>query len=490
MNRFSEIVPLALTPLTPIHIGCGEDFKPTNYVIDGGILYHFEPSSLPLDEADRRLLIQSANQPGIDAILAVQRFFHGKRSDCQRISRFGIPVAAGIADWYEGRIGRVVQQEGGGRRVSNELGIERTAHHPYTGIPYLPGSSLKGSARTAWVNALDCEPVGPRNRTRPPQEKANELERTILGGSFSSDPFRGRICRCGGRRSQEPGCLRGRSPQASATRQAREGSRRSARAITGGQFRAAQGEIRLKSRPACSDPKDTPRAEKCIGDFAELARAFNRFYRSRLEADLEVLAVLGEARWAGAFKSLIDALAPALDDGRAMLLRVGRHSGAESVTIERHRWIRIIGKRGAEPHWDRDATTIWLAADYEDSRADLRPFGWLLLERADDLLVSDDLRRWCEQEINTPTKRSVAREVPPIVPARSGARSSAPAGHTSASRAQAAHTSPLFRRGDRVRNAEGEIGIVSSDVKIDETTMTIEIDGDLETVRVAEWKTA
>lgn len=25
---------LAITPLSPIHIGCGEDYVPTNYVID------------------------------------------------------------------------------------------------------------------------------------------------------------------------------------------------------------------------------------------------------------------------------------------------------------------------------------------------------------------------------------------------------------------------------------------------------------------------
>jgi len=63
VKHFTEIVPLVLTPLTPIHIGCGEDFEPTNYVIDGGILHHFEPTSLPLDEADRRLLVMGWTPP-------------------------------------------------------------------------------------------------------------------------------------------------------------------------------------------------------------------------------------------------------------------------------------------------------------------------------------------------------------------------------------------------------------------------------------------
>src|SRR6476619_520839 len=62
MNRFVEVVPLALTPLTPIHIGCGEDFEPTNYVIDGGVLYQFEPTRLTLTAADRRRLVDCVNE--------------------------------------------------------------------------------------------------------------------------------------------------------------------------------------------------------------------------------------------------------------------------------------------------------------------------------------------------------------------------------------------------------------------------------------------
>jgi CRISPR-associated protein Csm5 len=490
MNRFTEIVPLMLTPLTPIHIGCGEDFEPTNYVIDDGVLYPFEPTALSLKDSDRRLLMQSTNRPGLDAILAVQQFFHEKRRECRRVSRLGIPVATGIADWYEGRIGRVVQREGGGRRVGNELGIERTAHHPYTGIPYLLGSSLKGSARTGWLNEADRVPRGSRDPANRPAENANMLEQQILGGSFSSDPFRlvefadavgadlkSRVVFAVDRRKRlRPDTKEKDLPVA------RE-------AIAGGQFRAAQGEIRFKARPASSDPRHTPRAEKCIADFAALAHACNRFYRTRLEADIEVLAALGEVQWAGAFKSLIAALDPTLDGGRAMLLRVGRHSGAESVTLDRHRWIRIMEGRG-KAHWARDATTIWLAADREDSRADLRPFGWLLLERADALLDGDHLNRWCERERNTATAPPGAGEAPLTALARADGRSSAAAGSPSASRAQAATGSLVFRRGDRVRNTEGEIGILMSDVKIGESTMTIEIDGDLETVRVTEWKTA
>jgi hypothetical protein len=60
-------------------------------------------------------------------------------------------------------------------------------------------------------------------------------------------------------------------------------------------------------------------------------------------------------------------------------------------------------------HWAPDATTIWLAADREDSRADLRPFGWLLLERADSLSVNDALSGWCDAELNASRSQSGPR---------------------------------------------------------------------------------
>jgi hypothetical protein len=63
-------------------------------------------------------------------------------------------------------------------------------------------------------------------------------------------------------------------------------------------------------------------------------------------------------------------------------------------------------------HWAPAATTIWLAADREDSQADLRPFGWLLMERADNLLTNDHLRRWCDAELNASRSQSAPRGSP------------------------------------------------------------------------------
>ena len=53
MSPFLSNHRLHLTPLAPIHIGCGEDFEPTNYVIDDGLLYGFEPSRAALNDLQR-----------------------------------------------------------------------------------------------------------------------------------------------------------------------------------------------------------------------------------------------------------------------------------------------------------------------------------------------------------------------------------------------------------------------------------------------------
>lgn len=61
------------------------------------------------------------------------------------------------------------------------------------------------------------------------------------------------------------------------------------------------------------------------------------------------------------------------------LIRVGRHSGAESVTIEKYRDIKI--KLNREHTFKDHATTLWFASDDRkpDHNKFLSPFGWAIL---------------------------------------------------------------------------------------------------------------
>jgi len=61
-------------------------------------------------------------------------------------------------------------------------------------------------------------------------------------------------------------------------------------------------------------------------------------------------------------------------------LRIGRHSGAECVTVAGFRNIRIMGKKGEPAKSGGNSTTVWLAGDTPTAENNLHPFGWAALE--------------------------------------------------------------------------------------------------------------
>ena len=60
----------------------------------------------------------------------------------------------------------------------------------------------------------------------------------------------------------------------------------------------------------------------------------------------------------------------------------GRHSGAEAVTIEGVRKIKITQKTGEPPKYLEHTTRIWLASEESkpETNKALLPFGWAILE--------------------------------------------------------------------------------------------------------------
>ena len=391
-----ETVALRITPLTPIHIGCGIDFDPTGYVIDDGVLFHFDAAQVPLNEADRRALLGAVQRPGAEALLSVQRFFHERSPACIGAARLAVPVAAGVAVQYAKRIGSVAQAEARGQRVTNNLEIERTSHHPHTGMAYLPGSSLKGAMRTAWLDKI--------NNGRPGQsgEKASALEARLLdGGKFETDPFR--LVRVGDAQGaavasqvvfstnhkkrevvRDGVLLLGRGPTA----------RREC--VAPAQWAALRFDLSLDGLAGQHIDRKTPAPAGRIGDWQRLAAACQRYYLPRLRVLLDLLDTrrLAHPAWLAGVRALLSELAPQMARGEVVLLRAGRHSGAESVTLDGVRDIKIMKGPKEQPAYSSEgATTVWLAAHDETARSDMQPFGWLLLHR--DGVELPALQAWC-----------------------------------------------------------------------------------------------
>ncbi len=389
---------LSITPLSPVHLGSGQDYEPTGYVIDEGALYEFDGIAalqvLPGQERAKLGKILEG-RPTQDMLRQVQSFFHNNRERLIAVSRRCVGVNPSVEAFYKERVGQVVQREDRGREVQNRLEIERTAFNPGSGAPILPGSGIKGAIRTALLDREnDGRPLSPdlkgdRNANLKLQQRLFKYR----PGRFELDPMR--LIRVGDASAADPA--------ATVTQVRFAVNRKKTEIRVGGKLVDSQAEQRgLYQLLECLSPLQARgfRAQLSIQqsggiashhwpdaelrfDAQGIAQACNRFYLPALERERRLLHERGflDQRWEDALGELLSGpLSSALAENRAFLLRVGRHSGAESVTLNGVRNIKIIKGKGEKPDYLDHSKTIWLAADERLAQRGLLPFGWLLLE--------------------------------------------------------------------------------------------------------------
>ena len=381
----AEIRKLTISTLSPVHIGCGEDFEPGNFVIHDGLLHALDVETLAaaLSPEERRQLGNLANEP--DPIGKIQAFFSSKAERLSAVSGHQVPVVPGIAREYAQKMGRDTQQGRTGRPVHNQFIIERTVWQPFNNTAYLPGSSLKGSIRTAWLNHV--------NRAQPlahAKEKNNELQQRLLGYSFRElhkDPFRLLALADAQNEDEAPPTriLYAISKKKKASQFQPSEIKVYREAISEALPAAFSGELRFLTR------KTT--AEKDLS-WNALCDACNRFYGRKLAEELHdnFLGPKLEADWRKLMNELLgNELDTLIKARQGFLLRVGRHSGAESVTLDGVRSIKILGPRvnGKITFNYRPQTTEKRFATQDKSNENsLLPFGWIWVDASEGQYVA------------------------------------------------------------------------------------------------------
>ncbi len=147
---------LKLTALTPIHIGTGESYDPTNFIVDEGYLYEFDEVKFfkLLPQKDKEIFIKATEKSSYDSLFEIHKFVKTHKEIAKKAYTHKVQVSKGIQNDYERKIGKVVQIEGGRkinkRRVFNNFEIEKTARLANDKKVYIPGSSLKGAISTAY----------------------------------------------------------------------------------------------------------------------------------------------------------------------------------------------------------------------------------------------------------------------------------------------------------------------------------------------------
>lgn len=421
MKSFSAYS-LLFTPLSPIHIGTGDSYEPTTYVIEGDTLHEFDTGSVvdALSATDRQALNGIVNRTPDDGMIkAVQRYFHDRRATLMPRAIHRIPVQAGVARLYADRVGQTAQQEARGRRVINQLEINRTAYNPATRLPVLMGSSIKGSIRTALLDQVNNgAPKLPHEQKGLHEFQGRlflyfEMERRKM--FLERDPMR--LVHISDAAWQgEPGVPaaeivfavnRKKDPAVG-----RQGNQRGTGADSGPpqilecvpdlRYRAFAGQLTVQVLDGVNKPGEVPAADLRF-DMERIAQACNAFYRPILQNEISLLSqheVL-DTDWGKAISEVMSS--SVFEGGGVFLLRVGRHSGAESVTLRGVRNIKIMKGPGKPPDYRDTATTVWLAAKEQHQQTGLVPFGWLLVEyRPIDQRPPADqppLKQACEQRL-------------------------------------------------------------------------------------------
>jgi CRISPR-associated protein Csm5 len=432
MNTFASYR-LYITPLSPIHIGTGESYEPTNYVIDDGVLHEFDTGAVmeAFSAKDREDLLNLANRkPNEDMIKGLQRFFHDRRDALKPWAVNAIPVLPGVADLYATRVGQTANREADGRQVLNRLEIDRTGHNPITRKPVLFGSSLKGSVRTALLNQVNGGYRAPERKGLHEFQgrlfRYRDSERGRL--HLELDPLR--LIQFADASWQNGADLPATHVHLAVNRKKmpvmdRQGQPRRAmgenlyqilECVPGWYYRAFSLQVNVQLLNGIRDKRDVPDPQMRFS-MQTIASACNAFYLPILTAERKIMQERGfsDPAWEASVKRCLQLAKDKLASGQAFLLRAGRHSGAESVTVSgaRNGNIRIMRGKGQQPEFADAPKTLWLAASEKDQDRNLLPFGWLLVEVQPVNAPEQDwpeLKDLCEPHLNTAREFAAKRQ--------------------------------------------------------------------------------
>lgn len=393
---------LYLTPLSPLHLGTGEDYEPTNYVIENGALYAFDPSQAALSPLQHNELLETAKRGDI---FSIQNYFkkHGSLfADC---AHKAVGVSRALENEYQRNLGKTVNQERGGKKVGNNFLIERTATHPINHQPYIPGSALKGCLRTTVLDCLSKEHHG----ERPVARDAARYESRLLG-SFASDGLR-LLKTADFMPTHEVATQIQYATNHKKRKIIKNGQEVKGKGVTGrretiqhGQYRAFQAacniqKLLLAHQPSVKNPdKSLPSEAVRPQSLQQLAIDSNRYHLARFDAEIKILQQrdLVEPKWLDGVSQLLISLMPLFNQGKIMLLRLGKHGGAESKTLTGLAQIKINQGKGQKPTFEPQTKTVWLAAQSDKETHGLLPFGWALIE-IDPQGDNSALQNWCQQ---------------------------------------------------------------------------------------------
>ena len=356
---------LKLRTVSPINIGCAEVYEPTSFYMDYNTreLVHFDIGKFIelLSDNERERLSAICKQGTPASIIQLMKFIQTTSQDLA-IDGSRILASNGFLDHHKRTLSISTHDKNRVNREINQFQIMRTSFDPLTEKSYIPGSAIKGAIRTAVLNLRRKNADGCRFTGR---YAGRNLEEVIFGYEFpnlAADPFR--------------------LVKVSDFFPAGKCSKRIVYAID------------KKKRPNKHEPGAPYQILEIIepeSEFVGLMAIYQPVKRNIIKQPLtkdEIIEALKtfygkEKQREEKELSRLGVTSPQIDKG--VPLRLGRHSGAECVTIEGYRHIKIMQGKGKSPKFKDHATTIWLSSDSRrpQNNSNLKPFGWTSISETD-----------------------------------------------------------------------------------------------------------
>lgn len=347
---------IKLTAISPIHIGTGEEYEPTNYVIDkqknklldGKIVendYMFIFNEIDfyksLDSQKQQEFNKIVLDSSFEATFKLYRFIVLNKEIAKKIAYNKIRVLKSFANDYYTNVGKVVQKESGGIKVFNKYIIAKTYLSPNTNKPLLLGSSLKGSISTAFQEELYKKS---RDYVKVQEQMLKPTEDNLFKNFLVSDANMIK-----GLTFIDEAINKKRNKE---TAQENSGVKIRIQAI----LQTSEFETKISIKDEKIKIEDI--INSCNNHYLPIFKSHFNFQTDEFTR-----------------KYLSDSFVKTYENLKLkpnqFLLRVGKHSGARAVTVDGIRDIEIMqGRR--KYRIGKEETTFWSINKY--------PFGWVLCE--------------------------------------------------------------------------------------------------------------
>ena len=365
-----EQINLYIEIKSPVHVGCDEVYEPFSFVVDeeNKNLIVFDPSEFysNLGVEDRLKFGEICKKGTLNSILEIYRFLKGRKANGKNVA-----VCKGFIEHYNSSLRSASSSSYGIQKSLNQFIIERTAHLHIDDRPYLPGSTIKGALRTAWLNKLSRS----RNIRMPHGRSAHKiLEKELMQGDFAKDPFRlVKVSDFHPVAGVETNIIYAVNEKKKPKNKPASGPYQMLEIINSGSI--FTGSISL------SMPLQGAGISKPV-TWIELFDSIASFFSVELDRENNEISNMGCGRHLSIPRN--SEISP---------LRIGRHSGAECLTIDGYRKISV--KVGREYLPKNSSTTLWFASDHKKNwqKDHLSQFGWVSIN-----LLSPDKKGELEKQ--------------------------------------------------------------------------------------------